>query len=425
MKAQNHENDCSSLEQIFGKRLRAARGNLSDQGNMTQAAVAKFLEVSVASYGKWERGESLPSTEKLLRIATRFEVSVDYLLGRTDVRDVLKRASGDRCIPWDLGVTPLSEEAKTAVGLFGRIASGKVHDWSVLLNELASVDDKFEAVRLLERAVEAGWVIIQDLRPYSELEDELKKSFSGLKRTRVIDLPHELNPFPEFKKLLVAQAAADFFSEIARSGDSVAFSGGGTILLLARCVKPCENLKRLRLYPLDIHPHPSQVAVNSSSVVAYAKVRLNAEGFVWHHGIEKVRETPFDPLELSLDAHLIFRETQRCRIAFVGIGNPKDEDSSAYDTISWFLAPRDVEKKGAVADVLHHLIEENGEQVDLKFNTLIPSLSLSDLRRMARTGFVIGVATGNKAEAVRATLRGRYLSALVLDKTLAQEVLEG
>src|SRR5215471_16251494 len=68
-----------------------ARGRQDQKGADNPGTIedtARRIGVSVATYGKWERGKALPSAEYLIKIADSYEVSVDYLLGRTDYRDV-------------------------------------------------------------------------------------------------------------------------------------------------------------------------------------------------------------------------------------------------------------------------------------------------------------------------------------------------
>ena len=40
--------------------------------------------ISKSSFYEWKRGQSLPTLESLVKIAKRFDCSVDFLLGRTD-----------------------------------------------------------------------------------------------------------------------------------------------------------------------------------------------------------------------------------------------------------------------------------------------------------------------------------------------------
>ena len=61
----------------FGTRLRFLR---KKQSNMTQEQLGKILNVSPSTIGMYERGEREPSYKLLVKIATHFQVSIDYLL---------------------------------------------------------------------------------------------------------------------------------------------------------------------------------------------------------------------------------------------------------------------------------------------------------------------------------------------------------
>lgn len=52
--------------------------------NLTQREVAGVFHVSNGTIGNWESGNRIPDTDTLSRIADYFNVTVDYLLGRTD-----------------------------------------------------------------------------------------------------------------------------------------------------------------------------------------------------------------------------------------------------------------------------------------------------------------------------------------------------
>lgn len=51
---------------------------------MTQRDLAKAMEVSVTTICKWETGKVNLQMDKLIRLADMLEVSIDYLVGRTD-----------------------------------------------------------------------------------------------------------------------------------------------------------------------------------------------------------------------------------------------------------------------------------------------------------------------------------------------------
>ena len=86
------------------KELRAAHG-------ITQPMLAHVLDVSIGAVGNWETGNRTPDTEMLDRIARYFNVSVDYLLGRTG-----------ETFPVGTNILPLPETRE--IPLLGEIACG-------------------------------------------------------------------------------------------------------------------------------------------------------------------------------------------------------------------------------------------------------------------------------------------------------------
>lgn len=60
----------------FGEKLQ----NLRKRAGMSQDVLAERLEVSRQAVSKWERDEAMPETEKVVRIARLFGVSLDELL---------------------------------------------------------------------------------------------------------------------------------------------------------------------------------------------------------------------------------------------------------------------------------------------------------------------------------------------------------
>lgn len=49
----------------------------------TQRQIAEYLNMAQPSYIRYENGSAEPSLENLVKLADYFDVSVDYLLGRT------------------------------------------------------------------------------------------------------------------------------------------------------------------------------------------------------------------------------------------------------------------------------------------------------------------------------------------------------
>ena len=55
------------------------------ENNFSQLEIAKRLNMSKMAISHWEKGNSEPSIEQLKILATIFNVSVDYLIGYTDI----------------------------------------------------------------------------------------------------------------------------------------------------------------------------------------------------------------------------------------------------------------------------------------------------------------------------------------------------
>ncbi|CCY49967.1 toxin-antitoxin system antitoxin component Xre family [Peptostreptococcus anaerobius CAG:621] len=66
----------------FGGRLRTLREEL----NLTQTELAKKFNMSPPSISQYEKGIRSPDFTLLLKLADFFDVSTDYLLGRTNLR---------------------------------------------------------------------------------------------------------------------------------------------------------------------------------------------------------------------------------------------------------------------------------------------------------------------------------------------------
>ena len=60
--------------------------DLREDHDMTQSQVAKILGMSQTGYSKYETGENEVPVAVLEKLADIYKTSVDYLLGRTDVK---------------------------------------------------------------------------------------------------------------------------------------------------------------------------------------------------------------------------------------------------------------------------------------------------------------------------------------------------
>ena len=65
---------------VCGERLRALRESM----NYSQMKFAQIFDLGQSSVVRYEKGEASPPLELLVRIADYFDVSLDYIFGRTD-----------------------------------------------------------------------------------------------------------------------------------------------------------------------------------------------------------------------------------------------------------------------------------------------------------------------------------------------------
>lgn len=55
-----------------------------DKNNTSTKVLADYLEVQVRNVQRYLKGEQIPPSLKLIAIADYFDVSLDYLVGRSD-----------------------------------------------------------------------------------------------------------------------------------------------------------------------------------------------------------------------------------------------------------------------------------------------------------------------------------------------------
>ena len=71
---------------IFIERLKQLR----EAKNLTQLRLAIELNVSQETISGYEIGKAVPPAEMLVKLANTLDTSVDYILGRTDIKSTLR-----------------------------------------------------------------------------------------------------------------------------------------------------------------------------------------------------------------------------------------------------------------------------------------------------------------------------------------------
>lgn len=70
--------------EVISKRLLQIR----KENNLTQAELSEKVGFSQRTYSDYETGKTIPTTSKLCYIAMYYNISIDYLLGRSDEKKI-------------------------------------------------------------------------------------------------------------------------------------------------------------------------------------------------------------------------------------------------------------------------------------------------------------------------------------------------
>jgi transcriptional regulator with XRE-family HTH domain len=117
----------------FGKRLKKLRL----ENHLTQEQLGKVFNVTNVGIAKWESDNRFPDKETLVKIADYFDVSVDYLLCRTDDPDTnvyTANIDGDKI---ELGISKSYPH---------QLTPGEVEDLIIQLKEVG-----FDINKLIEK----------------------------------------------------------------------------------------------------------------------------------------------------------------------------------------------------------------------------------------------------------------------------------
>ena len=70
--------------------------DLKEDADLTQAEISEIIEVSINHYGKYERGETDIPFSKAIKLADYYDVSLDYIAGRTNDKTFCRDISPSR-----------------------------------------------------------------------------------------------------------------------------------------------------------------------------------------------------------------------------------------------------------------------------------------------------------------------------------------
>ena len=94
--------------------------SLRNEKGVLQKDVAEYLKISTSAYGFYEQGKRIPDVETLNKLSDYYNVSIDYLLGKSNVKESAEDIINDDTLTLalhnDNGIDEeLPEEAKKEI----------------------------------------------------------------------------------------------------------------------------------------------------------------------------------------------------------------------------------------------------------------------------------------------------------------------
>lgn len=274
--------------------------------------------------------------------------------------------------------------------------------------------------RMLSRAQELGIVRItvhDPLSSKSQIERLLAARF-GLREAIVSSSTTEVSAL----RASVAMAAGSLIEHLVTDGDIVGVNAGTTLSDTCEVVRGLPRPHSL-VVPLvgGLGPSGARWQANLSTRTLAQRLgceylQLNAPAFVSSAGTKQ-------SLLQEAEIHDVLKKGSNCDLAIVGVG---DLAAGATLVQAGFLdaeAHAELLGRGVVADVCNSFIDATGGLVPFSGYDRMIGVKVDELQA-ARA--VVGVAAGvAKASAIRAALRGGWLTHFVTDSDTAKSVLAG
>lgn len=61
--------------------------SLRNEKGVLQKSVAEYLKISTNAYGFYEQGERIPNVETLNKLSDYYNISIDYILGKSNIKE--------------------------------------------------------------------------------------------------------------------------------------------------------------------------------------------------------------------------------------------------------------------------------------------------------------------------------------------------
>lgn len=273
---------------------------------------------------------------------------------------------------------------------------------------------RFKVARMIDEARAAGLVRIEIAMPAeidAELSDQLRSRFDLA--DAIVVATDEQGPS---LRSHVGRLAANFLTEVIEEGDVVGLACSRTLHEMTNALSDLPKVTVVQLTGV----HPGGVEENSVELVRRVASLARGPAFPIYAPLvvddaaaaRSLRNQP-----QIADAMKRYRDLTK---AVVAIGSWEPPESLVRDS----LPKREgaaLRKRGVRAEVCARLLDDEGKPLSDLADRVI-AISIEELRRVPE---VIAVAAGTqKTEAIRAVLKGGFVTALVTDADVARALLK-
>ena len=272
--------------------------------------------------------------------------------------------------------------------------------------------------RMIREGHERGLVDIRIRSPF-DAEEGLSAALRRLGGLDSAVAVPAVSTDPAIVLKAAAEAAATTLLEGLADGMTIAVSGG-----VALCAT-IEALAPPRAYDVRVVPATGGVQGKFRTDVNHVAValaeKLGGKAYQLHAPIFAANEAERAALLSVSTIRSVLDMARSADVALFGIGSVRDEHAT-YLTLSDTADRGAIERVGAEAELLAHLLDRDGQPCDHPSNRRLVALTLDELAGIPRR---IAVASGaRKVGAIAAVLRGGALGHLITDDRTARAVVE-
>jgi len=273
--------------------------------------------------------------------------------------------------------------------------------------------------RMLTAARERGFVRIS-VDHYEPRDSDLERALTARYGLDPVVVVRSFAQQPEHIRRAVGYFGAPAIAGLIHSGASIGMAGGRTLRELVHHLKPSERATTITIVQLmgNIGPTPDQIDALELSRLLAQQV---AGTFYTLNAPVLAQNAEARDLLMSHDhIRVITSLFSNLDVAFVGIGSLQDSAFFDRGVFSREDASQ-LKAQGAVGEICGRFFDRDGRECDTAFRDRVISIALDDLRSRPK---IVAITNGShRGEAIRAAIRGRLITSLVIDEAGARELL--